>query len=350
MTIDVASLPPQRYATDEQLIAFEQRAVEHEAAVPGAIDAAWSLVAPFSGSAYEISFTMPDKPLAPGEERTAGFNIVSAGYFGVLRIPLVRGRLFNGDDRVGTTPVVIVNEAFAHEFYGSISPIGERVTPGLRTSAAAPLPIRTIVGVAADARNAYAAPPQPEIYLPNSQIALVNSGTLLVRAQPGIDRDALAAAIPALDPEIAAASVKPLADNLAADAARTRISAIALGALAAIALFLAVAGIYAVVSYGVAQRTHEFGIRKALGARGSHVVRDVLVRAARLAALGILSGLVLAAFAARLVAAQLYGVALVDPLTYAAVVVILFAAVLIAALIPALRAMRVDPIVALRYE
>jgi putative ABC transport system permease protein len=349
LTVQVASLPPQRYATDPLLIAFERRAVEREAAIPGATDAAWSLLAPFSGADFQISFTIANKPTSPGDEQHAAFNIVSAGYFGVLRIPLVRGRLFNGDDRVGTTPVVIVNEAFAHEFYGKVSPIGKRLKPGIRAGEGSP-PFRTIVGVAADARNTYAAPPQPEIYLPNSQIALLSFGTLLVRAQPGIDHHAIAAAIPALDPEIAAADVRPLTDNLATDAAHTRVSAIALGTLAAIALFLASAGIYAVVSYGVAQRTHEFGIRKALGARDSHVLSDVLARAARLAALGILSGLILAAFAARLVAAQLYGVGLVDPLTYTAVVVILFAATLAAALIPALRAMRVDPIVALRYE
>jgi putative ABC transport system permease protein len=345
----VASLP-QRYSNQAALTSFERRAVEREAAVPGAIDVAWSGVQPFRGPSYGVSFTMPEKPLPPGDERSAAFNVVSPGYFNVLRIPLGRGRLFNDGDRLGTQPVAIINEAFAHAYYGNTSAIGKRITPGISGTEAPPA-TRTIVGIAADTRTqSYAEPPQPEIYLPASQIGVFPNGTLLVRAQPGIDRAALVAAIRALDPEVVPAEVKPLSENLANDAARTRLSAIALGTLATIALLLAVAGIYGVLSYSVAQRTHEFGIRKALGARGSHVLGDVLVRAARLAALGILIGLVLAGLAARVVATQLYGVGQIDPLTYGAVVIILFAAAIIAALIPALRAMRVDPIVALRYE
>jgi putative ABC transport system permease protein len=347
-TVNVASLPERTYSSEPLLIAFEQRAVERAAAVPGVIDAAWSAALPFHGG-YTVSFNIPNRPLPPGDTRSATFNIVSAGYFNVLRIPLERGRLFNAtDDRHGV-PVLIVNDTFARTFFGAVSPLGKQLTVSL-SAGDGKLLARTIVGIAADTRSRYAQEPRPEIYFPNSQIAFFPNGSLLVRARTGVEPAALSAVIPALDPLLAGGDVQPLANYLADDAARMRVSALALAVLAAIALLLAAAGIYAVVSYGVAQRTREFGIRKALGARRSHVLGDVLVRAVRLAAAGVLVGLILAGFAARLVAAQLYEVGVVDPLTYVAVVAILFVTAMTAALIPALRAMRVDPVIALRYE
>lgn len=349
LSVYIANLPERAYKTDAQLIAFHRLALARASRIPGVIDTAWMATAPFSGRNYAVSFANPERPMPAGEHPSAGFNMVSASYFGTLHIPLLRGRLFDESDRVGTTPVIIVNERFAREFYGTTAVIGKRIKPELSVDGAGEK-LYTIVGVCADTRESYATPARPHLFFVDTQLAFTSDGILLVRATPNVDRAALAAIVPALDPNLAPGNVAALDDDLVADAARARLSAIALGTLALIALFLSIAGIYAVVSYGVTQRTHEFGIRKALGARGRHVLRDVLLRAARLAALGILGGLVLAGFAARLVASQLYGVGVIDPPTYAAVVVILFAATLIAAIIPAVRAMRVDPIVALRYE
>jgi putative ABC transport system permease protein len=349
LSMYVANLPDRAYKTDAQRIAFHRLALARAARIPGVLDTAWMATAPFSGRNYATSFEIPERPLPSGENRSAGFNMVSAGYFGVLRIPLLRGRLFDDSDRIGATPVLIVNERFAKAFYGTTAVIGKRIKPGVSEDGQGEK-LYTIVGVCADTRETYATPALPRIFFADAQISFGDDGLLLVRALPTVDRAALAAIVPALDANLAPGNVAALADDLVADAARARLSALALGTLALIALLLSIAGIYAVVSYGVTQRTHEFGIRKALGARGSHVLRDVLIRAARLAALGIMGGLILAGFAARIVAGQLYGVGVIDPLTYAAVVVILFAAALIAALIPALRAMRVDPIVALRYD
>jgi len=349
LTIYVASLPDHSYKTDAQRVAFHRRAIERAASLPGVTDAAWTASEPFSNHDFGISFAIPGKPLPAGDQRSASFNMVSAGFFNVLRIPLVRGRLFSDADRVGATPVVIVNERFAKQFYGTTDIVGQQIKPDISVDDH-PERSWTIVGVSADTRDTYAEPARPRIYFADSQMAFVDDGTLLVRVGAGVDQATLAALIPTLDPNLAPGDVRPLGQNLVRSAARARLSAIALGTLALVALFLAVAGIYAVVSYGVAQRTHEFGIRKALGARNGHVLRDVLLRAARLASLGILIGLVLAAIGAHVVEAQLYGIGLIDPLTYSAVVALLFAAALLAALFPALRAMRVDPIVALRYE
>ncbi len=349
LSMYVDNLPDRTYKTDAQLVAFHRLALARASRVPGVIDTAWMATAPFSGRDYGVSFTIPGRSMPAGESPSTDFNMVSPGYFSVLRIPLLRGRLFAESDRVGTTPVIIVNERFANEFYGTTAVIGRRIKPDLSVDKMGDQ-LYTIIGVCADTRERYATPARPHVFFADTQIAFTNDGILLVRGTPTVDRAALAAVVPALDPNLAPGNVTALDDDLVADAARARLSALALGTLALIALFLSIAGIYAVVSYGVTQRTHEFGIRKALGARGGHVLRDVLLRAARLAALGIMGGLVLAGFAARLVASQLYGVGVIDPPTYAAVVVILFAATLIAAIIPAVRAMRVDPIVALRYD
>jgi ABC-type antimicrobial peptide transport system permease subunit len=190
----------------------------------------------------------------------------------------------------------------------------------------------------------------PTAYIPLAQVPQ-RSGVLVVRVHPGIALDpAISAAAVASDPLMAASEMPSLRDLADMQLARTRMSAAVLGSLAVVALFLAVAGIYAVVSFGVAQRTQEFGIRMALGSRGSAIVRDVVLRASRLAIVGIVAGIALAGFTTRLVQDQLFGVGPLDPATYAFVAVAVAAIALCAALIPAFRATRVDPVVALRYQ
>jgi ABC-type antimicrobial peptide transport system permease subunit len=186
------------------------------------------------------------------------------------------------------------------------------------------------------------------MYIPLAQLPL-GGGSLLVQVLPGVRVDtAIAAAMAAPDPLIAAPKIRTYQSYADEALARTRLSALLLGLLGLVALFLAVAGIYGVVSFDVAQRTQEFGIRMALGARANAIVSNVIVRAARLALVGILGGVVFAGLAAGFLRSLFFGVSTLDPSTYVIVIISAATAALVAALIPALRATRVDPVVALR--
>ncbi len=176
-------------------------------------------------------------------------------------------------------------------------------------------------------------------------------GIVLVRADPGVHvAEAVAAAVPATNALLPAPQMRDLTSYMSDDAARARLGATTLGALGLLGLLLAIAGIYAVVSYGVSQRTHELGVRMALGARARHIVQRVVAGTLALTIIGVLCGIVVGAFAVRLVADQLYGVRPYDPLTFGIVMIMITLASIAAALIPARRATRVDPIIALRYE
>jgi ABC-type antimicrobial peptide transport system permease subunit len=237
-----------------------------------------------------------------------------------------------------------VNDAFARTYFNG-NALGHWIDDGDGHI--------TIVGVVADTRSSFAKAYEPNYYVPASQHGdlLGDRGTsLIVRTRTGIHADAaIASAVVASDPLLALPDMRTLQGYADGELARVRLSAVLLGALGLVALFLAVAGVYAVVSFGVAQRTQEFGIRMALGSRGAAIVGNVVRRAARLAIAGILAGVVLAGFAAGFVRGQLFGIGALDPITYAIVVVVVASAALLAALFPALRATRVDPIVALRH-
>ncbi|MDQ2908100.1 MAG: hypothetical protein M3R44_01980, partial [Candidatus Eremiobacteraeota bacterium] len=223
--------------------------------------------------------------------------------------------------------------------------IGRQVTAGVSASSGSN--VRTIVGVVGDARTTYAHAAPPTMYLPILQVPFPGAD-LIVRGERAAN--AVAATVPAVDPLMPVPRVRTLSALMGDDAAQARLSAASVGALALVALLLALAGIYAVVSYNVAQRTHEIGVRMALGANIVRVLADVVVRAMKVASIGILAGIVIAVFVARAIAGQLYGISPFDPLTFVAVIVAIALASIAAALIPARRAIRVDPIVALRYE
>jgi len=241
------------------------------------------------------------------------------------------------------------------QYFGNRPPLGAQISLnasiGTQSDAASKKPVtRTIVGVVGDTRTSYVKSAGPQIYLPLAQ-APSSVMLLLAKTAPHVRvAKTIASAVTAVDPLLAAPQVYPLDDYLMKGAAQARLSAITLLALGFVAFVLSVAGIYAVVSYGVAQRTHELGVRIALGALAADIVRDVLIPALRIAGIGVLAGVALAAFGARAIADQLYGITPFDPPTFAVVIVVIVLASIAAALIPARRATRVDPIVALRYE
>jgi putative ABC transport system permease protein len=321
-----------------------ERVVSSLRAMPGIVDAAGSKHLPFeSGSTLGLSI-----PGRSGRELT-NFNAVDPAYFRVMKIPLLRGRDFTPLDGPHGQSVAIVNESFAREFFGTVDAVGRRIEPGTK-NANTPSSVRTIVGVVGDTRNHFSEPMKPEFYLPVAQ--LENNGTIVVRTDGS--RFAVAAAVKRVFASSAPSLAPPEMYSCDAlfqqDAGSWHAAALLFGVLAAVALLLALAGIYAVTAYSVSQRTQEFGVRKAIGASDGNVVGGVIADALRQAAVGIALGLAVAAACAQLLKPLLFQTSAFDPLTYVAVVALILGCVLCAALVPAIRATRVQPARALRYE
>jgi putative ABC transport system permease protein len=347
--VTIASVQVPSDATSDALVrSFLTRVADRVRALPGVDSASWCYSAPFTRRTFDLSFRFADRPAAAGQEPSSQIDVVDEHYFATLGQRVLRGRtLARGD--MNAWRAAVVNEAFAREFNGGRAAIGAGLLLGMSDDAGRPV-TTVIVGVVADARPSYSVAAVPTIYLPLGSVQTPYV-LLLVRSHAGAaNASALAAAFTSADSFVARPRVKPYADYLADDTAQTRLAAVSLGSLAFIALVLSLAGIYAVVSYGVAQRTHEFGIRMALGARAWSVIRSAVAGAMRLVAAGVACGLVVSACTTHLLAGQLYGVAPLDPLTFATVSFSLALAAFAAALVPAGRATRVDPVVALRYE
>jgi putative ABC transport system permease protein len=347
--ISIASFPglsEARYGTPTLVNNFYRDSLARVAAIPGVRAAAWAFTAPLLPDNPMLSTAMEGHPKPVGQEASVPYNIVSATYFSTLNLPVLAGRAFTDDDRLNSAPVAVVDETFARKYFRG-SAVGHWITPSMSLLGAKPAR-RVIVGVVGNARTSYANKFEPMMYVPLAQVPF-GSATMLVqaRARVRVDR-AIVAAITASDSLLAEPTVKALQSYADDNLASTRLAVVLLGSLGLVALFLAVAGVYGVVSFGVAQRTREFGIRMALGARWDAIVRDVLARVARLLIVGLVGGLVLAGFAADLSRGLLFEVSALDPSTYAIVVLVVTVAAFLAALFPALRATRVEPVVALR--
>ncbi len=336
------------YATDADRETFERRALASIRAVPGVRSAAWTNYAPFMGRDAS-SLTIVGRAYAPGTNPNVDVTLIGSDYFRALHGELVAGRSFSDDDRAGTQPVAIVNDRFAREYFPGRSALGAKINVGF-ARLRGPSPARTIVGIVHDLRGSLVERAAAGIYEPLAQVQN-DYGTLLVDTAPGIDvGPAIASAIVAADPLLPRPAVVSLASQIGATVAGQRLELVALSVLAGIALVLAAAGIFAVISFGVTQRTHEFGIRLALGSAASGILAIVIAGALRLVAVGVVAGLLLAAISTRFLGAELYETAPLDPATFAIVTAIVVLVAIVAALVPGLRATRVDPIVALRYE
>jgi putative ABC transport system permease protein len=288
---------------------------------------------------------VPDVPAPTGADgHTALWRAVSPDYFRVLGVPVLRGRAFSAADRSDAPPVAIVSAALARRLWPTEDPVGKRVDLGGESV--------EVVGVAGDVRYAgLLGPPEPVLYQPQAQHSR-RRVALLVRgagAPEDLARVAVAA-IHAVDPNQAIRRIRTLEQVLATSLAESRFLGIVLGAFAGFALLLSTTGLYGVIAYAVAQRGREIGIRLALGAAPRRIFGTVLGEGLRQMLLGLTLGLVGAVAAGRVLASRLSGVGAADPLTLGAVVGLLVAAGLLACTVPARRAARLDPMVALRTE
>lgn len=338
------SLSNDRYAKPEQQIAFFDEAMRRAAAVPGVSDVAISAALPLSF--IRITPVLPQgQPEVPLAQRPfVDIEAVSPQWFRTMRVPLRGGRAFQSSDQAQSAPVVIANESFARQFWPNGSALGQHVTIGRR-----PVPAE-VVGIAADVKNrGLAQDPQPQLWLPFTQLPWGEMNLIVRTAVPPQSvATAVRAQIAGIDPDQPVTKVQT-GDELM-DSARTqpRFLLLLVGVFSATALVLAIVGIYGVLSYAVAERRQEFGIRMALGAGRRDILRLVLRHGLVLALAGIAAGLIAAFALTRLAASLLYKTSGHDPLTFVAAPIVFLLVALAASYLPARRATRVSPIEALR--
>jgi len=343
-------MPAARFADEVRRAAFLRDVRQRVEALPGVRAAGLVSVLPFDGPGFGGPFSVEGRPFDPsGAPPVANYRAMSAGYLEVMGIPILRGRAVADTDGSEAPPVVVINEVLARTFFPGEEPLGRRIKLG---APGAPAPWRTIVGVAgAVGDRSPARAPRPEMYVPDAQpppatIALV----VRTEAEPMALLPALRSAVRAIDPDQPLASVRTMDAVLAASVSDRRFSMLLLSAFAAMALLLAVLGLYGVASYAVHRRTQEMGVRMALGARPDHVLALVIGEGLRLAAAGVALGAAAALVLARVITGSLYGVGPADPLTFVAMAATLMVAALVAVSLPARRAARLEPMAALREE
>jgi putative ABC transport system permease protein len=350
LTMEI-DLRTEQYSKDPAMLSFWQQVLERARALPGVKSAAAGTVVPFTDSHDRTDITIEGMPLVSlGSWPHPDIHVVSPGYVSTLRISLLRGRAFTDADKKGASPVALVNQMLAQKFFPREDPIGKRFIFG-HPSAKKP-GWTTIVGVVGNTKlYGLANPARLEVYVPLQQYPQ-NDMNLVVKSavNPSALISEIRGAVASIDkgqPIFAISTMKQLVSDSSAE---RRITLVLLGAFSGLALVLAAIGIYGVLSYSAAQRTHEIGIRMALGAQKRDVLRVVLGQGMTLAAIGVGIGIVAALGLTRLMASLLYGVKPTDPLTFTAVSFILGGVALAACYIPARRAASVDPIEALRYE
>jgi putative ABC transport system permease protein len=343
-------LPENGYGEKHQQLALQQQLVQRVGAIPGVQHAATVDFLPFSGNEYNGSFTIEGRPAVNISERPRGFyRSISADYFPTMGVPLHKGRAFTDSDNADAPGVVIINETAARQFWPDQDPIGQRLKRGKPESKN---PWLTVVGIVGGvSHTALGVSAQPELYVsclqnPSPSVTLVaRTASDPKSVIPQVRRD-----VATLDKNLPVSNIRLMNELLASTVAQPRLYTMLIGVFAGLALLLAAIGIYGVMSYAVTQRTHEIGIRMALGAQP----RDVLTMIVKqgllltLAAIGI--GL-LASFAlTRVLASLLYGVSTTDPLTFIGIPLLLAAVTMLACYLPARKATKVNPLIAMRYE
>jgi len=352
LTFDL-TLPDARYKEDERQIAFFDQLLPRLRALPGVRGASAILGLPLSGLDIIISFQVQGRPPVPPSQQPAmQVRVATPDYFPNIGIPLKRGRLFTDDDRAGTARVVLISETAARQFFPGENPIGRTITLGWGRGPGKPRAGGEVVGIVGDVKDGgLNEASQPQIYLPYRQWPVGSMTVVVTTAVPPLSlTDAVRSSVYALDGNLPVSNVSTLDAVVAKSISQQRFYMLLLTMFAAIALVLAAVGIFGVLSYAVSQRTREIGIRMALGAQGRSVVGLVVRQAMLLVAAGIAAGLALGLSLSQTMTRMLFGVTPTDPATFAGVAVLLASVALLASYLPAWRATRVDPIVALRSE
>lgn len=343
------TLPDQKYDTDAKKIAFFNRAIQEIRSLPGVEAAGGIDTLPFGGQHSGTRIQIEgEAPRPAGQSKTTGVNVTDVNYFNAMQIPLKQGRFFSEVEGAEMRHVVIVNEAFVRKNLEGQNPLGKRVTINMKTEN---VPTE-IIGVVGDHKHmGLDEEIEPMSYWPYPELTLSRL-TLVIRTQGEASSLAPAArnVISNIDPDQPVGTVATMEELMSNSLARSRFNTTLLMVFAGVALVMAAVGIYGVMSYSVVQRTHEIGVRVALGAQRADVVKLVVSHGVVLGLIGVGVGLAASFGLTRLLTSMLFEVPATDAITFLAVALGLFTTTLLASLIPARRAMRVDPLTALRYE
>jgi putative ABC transport system permease protein len=350
------TVPNEKLTQPQQIISFYQQLLERIKSIPGVTQAEAGEGMPLQGTNFGMPFFIAGKPVSdPSARPGAGFSMVTPGYFQTFGVQMANGRSFTEQDVAGSVPVAVVNETFANRYLKGLNPLTQRVVveqliPGV-TKLGPPIEWQ-IVGVFRNVHNGrIRSEGFPEIDVPFWQSPWPSAAIAVRTAgDPALMTKSIAAAVHSLDPDLALAQVKTMDQIVSESLVSDRFLSLLYCSFAAVALLLAAIGIYGVMAFMVAQRTHEIGLRIALGADQRHVVKIVLVEGLALTAIGLAIGLGGACLVGRAMRSTLYGVGTVDFAAFGAVSTVLLASALLACYIPAQRAAKVDPMVALRYE
>ena len=348
------SLPDSRYEEEPRQIAFFDQLLPKLRAIPGVESAAAVVHLPLSGASFVLTFEIAGRPPVPPSQQPAmQVRIATSEYFQTIGIPLKRGRSFAAEDRWGTTPVAIITEAAAKQYFPGEDPIGKKITLGWGRGPGKPRAGGEVIGIIGDIKDeGLAEPDPPQIYLPYAQWPIGSMSVVLKTAVPPASvTEAARRAVYSIDGNLPVSNVRTLDQIVARSISQPRFYMTLLAIFATVAVALAAIGIFGVLSYAVAQRTREIGIRMALGAHQRTVLGLVVKEALLMAAGGVLLGLLLALPLTRwLVAKLLFDTQPNDPLTFIGVGAVLALIAVLAAYVPARRATRVDPMIALRAE
>jgi putative ABC transport system permease protein len=355
LTFDLP-VPEKRLTQPEQMVAYYKQLVEKIESLPGVIRAEAATGMPLQGTGFGMPFTIAGKPFAnPSDRPGAGFQMVTPGFFETFAIQMAKGRAFTDQDTASSVRVAIVNETFVNRYLKGVDPLTQRILveqliPGV-TKLGPPVEWQ-IVGVLRNIHNGgIRSDGFPEIDVPFAQSPWPQA-QMAVRttSDPAQMTKSIAAAVHTVDPDLALADVKTMDQIVSESLVGDRFTTALYVSFASVALLLAAIGIYGVMAFAVSQRTHEIGLRMALGASQEHVLGLILKEGVILAAIGLGVGLLGACFVGRAMRGLLYGVGTIDVVAFSAVAATLFAAALLACYLPANKASKVDPMVALRYE
>ncbi|CAN5390979.1 ABC transporter permease [soil metagenome] len=342
------SLPVTRYAEEEQKFVFYRDLLARIESLPGVRSAAAATIIPLADSTSGASFIPEGAQPPPGEEPLAQFRAVTPDYFQTMELPLTRGRaLTEQDTETSAPPLAVINERLAKRIYLNADPVGKRFKFKCDDEWV------QVVGVVPDTKTRRMdAPPEMQIYVPYARRAAYRAMTIVVRTEgdPARIAPAVRTQVREIDAELPIYDVRTLEEVVARSLWQSRLFGGTFLVFAVVALVLASVGVYGVIAFSVSTRTHEFGIRMALGAQAGDVLRLVVKQGLILVAIGVAFGLIGAFLLTRVLAGLLYGVTATDPLTFLSIPLLLICVALVASFIPARRATKVDPMIALRYE